>query len=160
MEIRFYKETDFSEAVKILIDLSSYYLGENCSSQLEVAKNLRRNILGPDSGVRLILAFENGMAIGLATISILYPAPKETGQLFIKELFVSTNHQNHGVGKKIMHFIAKFANSKNCSRLDFTVDTDNQKAIEFYQGLGLTPLETKLYFRARQNDIDRLSSDK
>lgn len=159
MEIRFYKEADFSEAVKIFVELSSYYLGENSSSETAVADNIKSNILGPDSGVKLILAFEGGTAIALATISIMYPAPKETGQLFIKELFISKNHQSHGIGKKVMGFIARFAQSKNCSRLDFTVDSDNQKAISFYQSLGLLPLDTKLYFRAKKNEINRLSAN-
>lgn len=157
MEIRFYKETDFSEAVRLFVELSSYYLGGNGSSESEVEESIKWNLLGPDSGVKLVLAFEDGMAVGLATISLLYPAPKETGQLFVKELFVSQARQNHGVGGKIMGFIARFAQSKNCSRLDFAVDSDNQKAITFYQGLGISQLDSKLYFRAENSEINKLA---
>lgn len=160
MEIRFYNDSDLAEAVKIFSELSLYYLGDNHSSASDISENLVNNILGPDSGVKLILAFDGNDAIGLATISLLYPAPRESAQLFIKELFVSENYQNLGVGKKIMGFIARYAKSKNCCRLDFTVDSDNFNAVHFYQKLGVPQLHTKHYFRAEIETIENLAQYK
>lgn len=157
MQIRFYQDTDFSEAVNIFVALSAYYLGEDGSKAPAVEDNLRNNILSPDSGVKLVLAFENGVAIGFASISILYPAPKGTGQMFVKELFVTQQHQSSGVGKEIMTFVAKYAKSNNCSRLDLTVDSDNTNAINFYQRLGILQLPTKLYFRAEADALNNLA---
>ena len=157
MDIRFYNESELTEAVKIFSELSFYYLRENHSSASDISKNLVNNILGPDSGVKLVLAFDGDNAIGLATISLLYPAPRESAQLFIKELFVSRRYQNLGVGKKIMGFIARYAKSKNCCRLDFTVDSDNLNAVQFYQKLGIQKLHTKYYFRAEIKTMEKLA---
>lgn len=159
MEVRFYKDADYSETVKMFLALSSYYLGSLSSSEPEIENNIQFNVLGPDSGVKLILAFEGDVAIGLATISMLYPAPKETGQLFVKELFVLEQYQNSGVGRSIMSFIANYAKMKNCCRLDLTVDSDNTRAIQFYKKLGVLPLDTKLYLRADTNAIDSLAKN-
>ena len=158
MEIRFYQDTDFSEAVNIFVDLSAYYLGEDGSKAPAVENNLRNNILRPDSGMKLVMAFENGAAIGFASISILYPAPKGTGQLFVKELFIDEQYQSSGVGKELMAFVAQYAKSTNCSRLDLTVDSDNTRAMSFYQKLGILPLPTKLYFRAEADALDKLAN--
>ena len=71
--------------------------GANASSQTAVRENLVRNILGPNSGVRLILAIDGERAVGLASIALLYPAPKEQGQLFMKELYVLSEHRETGL---------------------------------------------------------------
>ena len=158
MHIDFYKEDNHDQALQIFIELGEYYLGEERSSDEIIAENLRANILGSDSGVKLILVFDkDGVAIGMATISLLYPAPKESCQLFIKELFVSKSHQNKGVGKSILGFIARYAQSKQCSRIDLTVDSDNIDAIEFYKKVGISSLNSKIYLRAENGIINDLA---
>ncbi|MEM8562994.1 MAG: GNAT family N-acetyltransferase [Pseudomonadota bacterium] len=158
MRVDFYKADNFDQALRIFIELAEYYLGRDRSADEVIAYNLRSNILGPESDVKLVLAFnEQGEAIGLATLALLYPAPNETCQLFIKELFVSQSMQRRGVGKYIMRFIAEYAHSRDCSRIDLTVDSDNVGAIDFYRSLGISTLSTKLYLRAETEQIDDLA---
>ena len=153
MDIRFFEAGDFQYAVEILEHLSIYYLDDKASPKQTIAKNLQHNILSENSGVKLILAVEKNQAIAMATISLLYPAPQETAQLFIKELFVIPSHQRKGVGKKLMQFIANYAEKNHCSRLDLAVDSDNRHAIDFYHALGMQPLPSKLYYRANPKAI-------
>jgi ribosomal protein S18 acetylase RimI-like enzyme len=149
MKIETYKPDHLRAAVTIFRELSKFYLAGMASSEPEIEKNLVENILSGKSGVKLILALdENGKAIGLATVSILYPAPKEMGQLYLKELFVSSQCQGFGVGKKMMSFIANYAIKNGCSRLDWTTERDNVLAVEFYRSINAKALEEKIYYRA------------
>jgi GNAT superfamily N-acetyltransferase len=147
MEIRFFKDSDIESVADALLDMSRHYNGENASSRAAILRNLTDNILGPDSGVRIVVAAEEHRVVGLAMISILYPAPKERGQLFMKELYVVSDARSAGMGRAMMKWIGRYAVSRNCVRFDWTVDLSNPRAVEFYRSLGAEPVTDKLYFR-------------
>lgn len=156
--IRFYQEGDLEQAVNIFCKLSAFHLKERASKAPQVRKNLIDNILSNHSGVRLILAFDNNdQAVALATVAILYPAPKETGMLFLKELFTDPKHQGKGIGQKVMSFIAKYALEKNCSRLDWGTNIKNSSAIKFYEKLGIKPVENRINYRAQDELLYQLA---
>src|SRR5437773_1912215 len=79
MEIAFFRQEQLESVVDLLHEMSLHYNRDNASSRDVVKANLIGNILGPDSGVRLVIASEASRAVGLAAISLLYPAPKEPG---------------------------------------------------------------------------------
>jgi ribosomal protein S18 acetylase RimI-like enzyme len=160
MEITFFQNRHLESVIDLFRDMSAHYNGANASNREAIAQNLVQNILGKDSGVRLVLALEQGRAIGVACISLLYPAPKEKGQLFMKELYVASGHRDRNVGRKIMTFVARYAIEKSCVRFDWTVDSDNVRAIEFYRSLGAEHLTSKLYFRFAGEQLEQLANER
>ena len=158
IEFTFYKPEHIDTTVEIFEELSQFYLQENASNKDVIRKNLLTNILSEKSGVKLILALSENNAVALATISLMYPAPKETGLLFIKELFVFPRFQRTGVGEKLFKYIAKYAVDNGCSRLDWCADSDNEMAVSFYSKLGFEPLESKLYFRASGKHLQNIAA--
>ena len=56
------------------------------------------------SGTLVIRARCGNNITGLACCNILYPSPRYSGQLHIKELYVSQCDRNKGTGKAIMRF--------------------------------------------------------
>jgi len=160
MDIAFLSEQQLESVVDLFCEMSVHYNGPNASDRELVKRNLVNNILAKDSGVRLVIASESGRAIGVACISLLYPAPKERGQLFLKELYVSSSWRNRGVGRELMRYAARYAVEKSCVRFDWTVDDSNPKAIEFYRELGATHLTSKLYFRFSGEDLLEFAANK
>jgi GNAT superfamily N-acetyltransferase len=152
MEIRLFTPSDTETLVDLLCDMSRHYNGADGSSRDTVKKNLTDNIIG-NSDVRIVVAVSQGRAVGVATIAILYPAPKERGQLFMKELYVASDARSKGTGQKLMVWIAAYALKMNCVRFDWTVDLDNAKALAFYHSLGATHVRDKLYFRLSGADL-------
>ncbi|WP_074388755.1 GNAT family N-acetyltransferase [Mangrovibacter phragmitis] len=65
----------------------------------------------------------------------------------MKDLFTSAAVRGQGVGKSLMQFIAAFAIEHGCTRFDWTAETTNPKAAEFYLSLGASLIEEKQYFR-------------
>lgn len=152
-----YEEALFDDAVAIFTQLSAYYLGDNASDSFTVAENLQNNILGKDSAMNLALAYHDGNVCALGAYAILYPATKETGQLFLKELFVSLDYARRGVGEKMMSYLAKKAIEKNCSRFDWTANQDSQASASFYKKLQAPILERKQYYRLTREDLRRVA---
>lgn len=73
------------------------------------------------SGTLVIRARCGNNITGLACCNILYPSPRYSGQLHIKELYVSQCDRNKGTGKAIMRFIARLALEQNALALAGTL---------------------------------------
>jgi GNAT superfamily N-acetyltransferase len=157
MEIRFFQTEDTDSAAALLHEMSRHYNGKKASSREAVRRNLVDNILGSDSNVRIVVAVVADRVIGLATLSILYPAPNERAQLFMKELYVAADWRSQGIGTQIMKWIAQYAVRTNCARFDWTVDAQNTRAIAFYKSLGAKHVAEKLYFRFSGDELQRLA---
>ncbi|MDZ9709138.1 GNAT family N-acetyltransferase [Escherichia coli] len=71
------------------------------------------------SGTLVIRARCGNNITGLACCNILYPSPRYSGQLHIKELYVSQCDRNKGTGKAIMRFIARLALEQECLSLSW-----------------------------------------
>src|SRR5258708_13345344 len=140
MEIAFFRQEQLESVVDLLHDMSVHYNRENASSRNVVKAHLIGSILGPDSGVRLVIASEASRVIGLATISLLYPASKERGQLFMKELYVVSDKRGAGGGRALMRWTARYAVAKNCCRFDLTLHSTNPNTMSFYPELASTHL--------------------
>ena len=65
----------------------------------------------------------------------------------MKDLFTSAAVRGQGVGKSLMRFIAAFAVEHGFTRFDWTAETTNPKAAEFYLSLGASFIKEKQYFR-------------
>jgi predicted N-acetyltransferase YhbS len=108
MIIRFFREGDTEALADLLCDMSRHYNGDNASSRAVVRQNLVDNILGSDSHVRIVVAVDETRVVGAAMISLMYPAPKERAQLFMKELYVAADARSCGIGHRLMGWIAHF----------------------------------------------------
>lgn len=153
MEIRPYESRDLESVADLLHDMSVHYNASNASSRAVVRSNLLEQILGPHSGVKLVLALDASRVVGLATVSILYPAPKERGQLFMKDLYVHSAARGAGIGERLMRWLAIYATQHGCARFDWTAETSNPRALRFYEELGAKRVEEKVYFRFAGEDL-------
>ena len=158
MQIRFFSSEDTESTADLLHDMSVHYNGSNASPREAVRTNLVENILGSSSGVQLVVALDGQRVVGLAAISLLYPAPKERAQLFMKELYVHSSERGARVGKKLMSWIARYAVENRCARFDWTVDESNTGALRFYADLGATHVKDKLYFRFAGAALETLAA--
>jgi ribosomal protein S18 acetylase RimI-like enzyme len=158
MHIEFFTSDQLETVADLFHDMSVHYNGSDASERSAVKRNLIENILGDHSGVRLVIASANGRAVGLASIAILYPASRERGQLFMKEIYVLSSYRGRGIGKELIRFVARHALETGCIRLDWTVDADNERALKFYRDLGARVAQDKIYFRVTGEDLERLAA--
>ena len=158
MNIRIYEDRDFENVWRLFHRLTLDYGIGDMPTEQQSREHVRTNILGADSDVRVVLALDGSNPIGLACFSIMYPVPRRTAQLYMKELFVDVERRGQGIGLAIMRFLANYALSHNCSRFDWATETANAKAMSFYKSIGATPLKEKAYFRLTGSELDQFSS--
>mmetsp|Transcript_82912 Transcript_82912/g.162562 ORF Transcript_82912/g.162562 Transcript_82912/m.162562 type:complete len:161 (+) Transcript_82912:107-589(+) len=147
MDIREITVINHLELVPIFVELEKYYFGEQAAKPSDIESYFLNGLFASHSGVRVVAAFISSEVIGFATYSIMYPAPRLSGQMFMKDLFVSSKARSQGVGQSLMKYLAKFAIEKGCNRLDWTAESSNPKAGEFYRSIGARLVTEKEYFR-------------
>ena len=153
MKIKICDSSDIPALAKIFVEMDTYYFGSESASYDEMLSYLTHRVFSVYSGVTVLGAWKNGSLVGFATFTIMFPAPKCSGQAYMKDLFTSAAVRGQGVGKSLMRFIAAFAVEHGCTRFDWTAETTNPKAAEFYLSLGASLIEEKQYFRLDHQDL-------
>ena len=113
----------------------------------EAGRRAAAAVLGDAAGCRVLLAFLDGDAVGYSTFAILYPGPTGQGVLFMKDLFVLEGARGRGIGQAMMRRIAALAVEWGCHRFDWTAETDNPRALAFYDELLAPRVREKIYYR-------------
>jgi ribosomal protein S18 acetylase RimI-like enzyme len=96
---------------------------------------------------RALVAIDGAMVTGFATYSFIWPAIGLTRSLYLKELYVATEHRRSGVGRTLMTSLIAMANDHGCTRVEWTTDSSNMAAQAFYTSLGLKQEPSKLFYR-------------
>jgi ribosomal protein S18 acetylase RimI-like enzyme len=77
----------------------------------------------------------------------LWPAIGLTRSLYLKELYVPESLRRTGIGKLLMKNLFEIAVKHDCSRVEWTTDSDNPNAQRFYELLGVPQNSSKLFYR-------------
>lgn len=157
MQLQFYEPSLLEPMVRAFHDLDRHYFGPAAADEATIRHNLLNNVLGADSGVRLVVAMDGQAVAGFASVSLLYPAPQQRPQLFMKDLYVCEAWRSRGVGERLMRFLARYALERGCVRFDWTTETNNRGAMAFYERLGATTVPEKVYYRLTGDAIAALA---
>lgn len=141
-------EPRHAEALAALLEEMDRFYGSKVHEPLETRLvQISDALFASPPAAYALLAWDDTQLAGLATYSYLWPAVELTRSLYLKELYVAEARRSEGVGKLIMQAIFDTAQKSGCSRVEWTTDTDNIGAQEFYQRLGLQKHPTKLFYR-------------
>lgn len=110
-------------------------------------RQLRDALFGDVPAAHSLLAFDGDSAIAFAAYSFLWPAVGMTRSLYLKELFVSQPQRRRGIGGALMESLVEVARKHNCSRVEWTTDSQNPGAQAFYKTFGAEPEASKLFYR-------------
>lgn len=127
---------EWESMVKIFTEMEEHYYGKGIIQEPLLKNYLRNRLFSQLSGTLVLRARCDAHIVGLACCSILYPSPRYSGQLHIKELYVSKSERGKGTGKSIMRFMAKLALEQECRSLSWNAEKSNPGANRFYRSLG------------------------
>ncbi|MEZ3498298.1 GNAT family N-acetyltransferase [Pantoea sp. KPR_PJ] len=127
---------EWESMVKIFTEMEEHYYGKGIIQEALLKHYLGNRLFSQLSGTLVLRACCDTHIVGLACCSILYPSPRYSGQLHIKELYVAQKERGKGTGKSIMRFIAQLALEQQCGSLSWNAEKSNSGANRFYQSLG------------------------
>ncbi|WP_299869782.1 GNAT family N-acetyltransferase [uncultured Roseobacter sp.] len=145
-EFWFAKLQDQAALADLMLEANRHYWGE-AKHAVEMTSKAADTLVHGRSGCQAVIACEAGILKGFATVSVLLPAQNEHGTLFMKDLFISKSARGTGLGNRFMRYLAQHAVELGCHRFDWTAETDNPRAVAFYDDLNASRVVEKVYFR-------------
>ncbi len=105
------------------------------------ADKLQETLFCQSPLVRVLLAEVAGKAVGFAMFYASYSSLLTQPCLWLDDLFVQAPMRGMGVGTALLKSLAQIAESTNCGRIEWTVNTGNPRGIAFYKKQGARILE-------------------
>jgi len=131
-----------------LIEAVEAYYGTSEVSPLSArVADVERHVLAPGAAASVLVADVDGTVVGFASYSMLWPAAEAAASAFLKEVFVEEAHRGLGIGRALFGAVSSDAQRRGATRLDWTVDASNPSAAAFYEALGSSVAEGKVYYR-------------
>ena len=138
-----------AEALAGLLDeLERFYGGEPSESLDDQVAQISDALFSQRPAASVLLAWDEDKLAGFASYSYLWPAAGSTKSLYLKELYVAQAYRRTGVGKQLMDALHELARAEQCSRVEWTTDTDNGAAQRFYEELGVPANTSKIFYRS------------
>lgn len=139
----------------LLEEMDQFYGDTTDGTTEERASQLRQALFSDPPMAYALVAVEGEKLVGIASWSFLWPAVGLTRSLYLKELYVTRSRRRSGVGTMLVRALFEVAAKHQCSRVEWTTDTDNPDAQRFYAELGLQQVNSKMFFRADMATIKR-----
>jgi GNAT superfamily N-acetyltransferase len=143
---------DTETMADLFIEIDRFYGEPITESAEEKIPHINSVLFGSPPLAYALLAWDGASLVGMAAYSFLWPAARTTKSLYLKELYVRQSHRGRGVGKLLMAQIFEIAKHSDCNRVEWMTDDDNAEAQGFYEKLGVSPDQSKIFYRVEGQD--------
>ena len=142
MKIRPYRTSDAADFLDLVCALAEY-------EKLEPPSPAARRRLVAEIGrrIRVLIAEEQGKAIGYAIYLFTYSSFLARPTLYLEDIFVRPEARGRGAGRAFFRALRREARGAGCGRIEWMVLNWNKPAIRFYDRLGAEPLDGWLTYR-------------
>ncbi|ROT37852.1 acetyltransferase [Sodiomyces alkalinus F11] len=106
----------------------------------------------------LIIAPETGQPAGHAIYYYNYSTWIARPGIHLEELYVVPEYRRRGYAKLLIDALAAEAARAGCVKLDWVCLRDNERALRFYDGLGVERMENWMVLKADEEGIARLAA--
>jgi ribosomal protein S18 acetylase RimI-like enzyme len=143
MEVRPLAVADRPALARLMIEMQQHY-----AVAAPHAADIESDLASLPAGVEILVAVTGpGDLVGFAGFSTLYPGSILNPQLYLKELYVAERARGQGAGRRLIRALARLAEARGCTRVDWTAERDNPAARGLYDALGARMMEKKICYR-------------
>jgi len=120
--------------------------------------DLAASLFGSRRYAEVVLGCLDGAPVGFALFFHNYSTFLGKPGLYLEDLFVRTEARGHGLGKRLLAYLARTALERGCGRLDWSVLDWNAPSIGFYRRLGAVALDDWTLFRLTGAALEAVAS--
>lgn len=122
----------------------------------EAKQRLICDLFAEKPRVESYLGWMDGVPAGYTFIYETYSTFLAMPTLFLEDLFVLPEYRSKKVGSALFRAMMREAHERCCGRMEWSVLTWNQLAIDFYERYGAQRLSDWHGYRLLRSDIERL----
>ncbi len=134
MTIRPAERSDCAAICELIYNLAVYE--QLAEKAVATPDDIERDLFGENPVIRVLIAEEEGAAIGFALFFRSYSTFLGRPGIYLEDLFVQSDHRGKGVGKALLKAVASIAVQEGAGRFEWSVLDWNESAIGFYKKLG------------------------
>jgi GNAT superfamily N-acetyltransferase len=131
--------------LQFIRDLAQYEHLEHECVATEAA--LRQTLFGPRPYAEVVFACLHGQPVGFALFFHNYSTFLGRPGIYLEDLYVRPEARGHGIGRRLLAWLAATAVGRGCGRLEWSVLNWNAPSIAFYRKLGAVPMDEWTAFR-------------
>jgi GNAT superfamily N-acetyltransferase len=144
VELRLVRSGDLDALVPLFQEMAAHY-GEPALDAAVARSRVHVALFGERSKARVLLAVEEGRALGFLSCNTSFPSPGLGSRLVIEDIFVAAGARNGGLGLRLLRAAAALAEELGAAELGWTTDPRNLAAQRFYDRLGARRVEKVVY---------------
>lgn len=128
---------DLTAIVGLIRELADF---EQLTHLLQVdEERLRPHLFGPQPKAEAIVAEDDsGQVVAFALFFHNFSTFLAQPGLYLEDLYVQPAYRGTGLGRQLLRHLAQLAVARGCGRFEWSVLDWNQRAIGFYEGMGVT----------------------
>jgi GNAT superfamily N-acetyltransferase len=140
------KKKDIPLIHKLILELAEYERA--LPGEAPVTENdLAQTLFGKQPAAEVLIAYLGDEPAGFALFFHNYSTWLGKRGIYLEDLFVRPPARKHGVGFALLRELARITIQRDCGRLDWSVLTWNELAINFYKRIGARPMDDWKTFR-------------
>ncbi len=155
ISIRTANEKDIDTIFNFICELALY---EKLRDDVTATPEILMDSLFVKRQAEVIIAEENGRALGFALYFHNFSTFKGRACLYLEDIFVKEEQRGRGIGKMLFKRLAQIAIERGCERFDWAVLDWNKPSIEFYKSLGALPMDDWTVFRLTGDSLTRVAN--
>jgi GNAT superfamily N-acetyltransferase len=146
---------EMPQVLAFIRELASY---EHLEHEVVASEaDLSAALFGPQRYAEVVFACLDGVPVGFALFFHNFSTFLGKPGIYLEDLFVRPAARGHGIGKRLLAWLAATALERGCVRLDWAVLDWNEPALGFYHSLGAVALEEWQTFRLTGTALQRLA---
>jgi GNAT superfamily N-acetyltransferase len=123
------------------------------------AADLSAALFGPHRYAEVVFACLDGEPMGFALFFHNFSTFLGKPGIYLEDLFVRPAARGHGIGKRLLAWLAATALERGCARLDWAVLDWNEPALGFYRRLGALAQDEWTTMRLTGAALERLARE-
>jgi GNAT superfamily N-acetyltransferase len=155
LDIRLFEPHDAVELAPLLEEMQAYY-SVFCPPRDAIIATLKS--LPP--GAEILVARLDDRIVGFAGFGANYAGPGLKPGFFLKDLYVTQSVRGRSIGRTLMARIAAIAVERGFTRIDWTASRSDEKLIRFYDSLGGSMKEDRVFFRLDGERLQALAKSR
>jgi len=120
-------------------------------------QDLADTLFGDRPAAEVLIAYLDEQPVGFALFFHNYSTWLGKRGIYLEDLFVRPTARKHGVGFALFRELARIAVERGCGRVEWSVLTWNELAINFYKQIGAKEQDEWTTFRLTGEPLERLA---
>lgn len=121
-------------------------------------ESLKDALFGPRRIAGALFARCEGELAGYAIYFFTFSSFVGRAGLWLEDVYVRPQFRRRGLGRRLIEAVARIGAERGCGRFEWTALNWNERALEFYRGLGAKKMDEWVLWRMNAADLRRLGS--